>query len=391
MKAVIVISKFPPEYSGPGVRMPKLYRYLKDKIPDFSVQVVCNGIEHTGNAVYAYEDLPVTRLSAYGWNLPKWAHAHVARIAESIFTFLFLCRNCKSVDFVHILGNSGGTAAAILFARLFNLPTIMELVTAKAEPWQRFLFFIIKPHRNSIFITLTKNSRQRCLKNGYRPESIWLRPNPIDEDVYKPAGDEKFALRTALSPFKADDIVICSVAKIMPQKNQILLLKALVHLPEKYKLLVAGPLVESGPLYERDKQYIDSMYSLIAEHNLQNRVHLHTGFVRSADYMRATDIYGLPAWDEGFGTPMIEAMACGLPVIANSDEAAFKEWIKNGVNGYLCSIEKPQNWAEAIEKASQFSLDQRLAQSASVTNQAGQTGVYQTYADLIERLTLKGA
>ena len=65
--------------------------------------------------------------------------------------------------------------------------------------------------------------------------------------------------------------------------------------------------------------------------------------------MKAGDLYRMPAWNEGFGTPMLEVLGCGLPVIANKAEPAFREWIKPPENGALCDIKRPQEWAKAIE------------------------------------------
>src|SRR5262249_11222795 len=41
-------------------------------------------------------------------------------------------------------------------------------------------------------------------------------------------------------------------------------------------------------------------------------------------------------WDEPFGLVMIEAMACGTPVLAFAG-GAVEEVIRNGVNGWICA------------------------------------------------------
>ena len=58
-----------------------------------------------------------------------------------------------------------------------------------------------------------------------------------------------------------------------------------------------------------------------------------------------TDIYVQPSLYEGFGRPIIEAMACGIPVIANSIES-FQEII--GDAGMLIPVEKPEEWFSGI-------------------------------------------
>ncbi len=58
-------------------------------------------------------------------------------------------------------------------------------------------------------------------------------------------------------------------------------------------------------------------------------------FVKAEKYIKISDVYAMPAYNEGLGTPLLESIACGVPIVANSNEPSFKEWINNGENGYL--------------------------------------------------------
>lgn len=265
---------------------------------------------------------------------------------------------------------------------------MIELVTDKAQPCQKFLYARKScPPKNSVIVTFRSDTEEKCRKAGY-DKQIWKRPNPINEDVYKLEPDRKNKLRAALTPFQPDDIVISSVAKIIPQKNQTFLVDVMKSLPENFKLVIAGPKVADGPLFERDKLYLDNIYKKIEEYNLQDRVHIVPDYVDSSEFMKLADIYALPAYNEGFATPMLEANACGLPVIANEGEYSFREWIRNGENGFLCPMDA-ERWAEAFEKAAKFSEAQKEEQAAIITKQAGQKNIYKTYANLIKDLVKK--
>lgn len=386
MNVLIVASKFPPEYTGPGVRIPRLYDSIGEAIGLERKYVYCNGMEHIKADDYEYKGFQVKRRTV-SWprNLPKVGTAltHYLETVQAMETL----QKYKTVDLVHILGNSGATAAALAFARARKIPVLMELVTAEATPLQRFnLFRKIGPPKKSVIIALTQKAAEKCARLGFSKAQIWQRPNPIDENIFKPEPNSRAQLRKKFMPFDKNDIVISSVAKIMPQKNQLFLIEVLRRLPENFKLFIGGPLVREGPLYARDKAYLDQIYNNIAQYNLASRVHIVTDFVKAPVIMKASDIYALPAWNEGFGTPMIEAIACGLPAVANEGEAAFREWIVPGENGFLCSLDDPQGWAGAFEQAAVLPPEKRLANAALMHQKAGQNVIFKDYVRRIESL-----
>ncbi|MCB9991208.1 MAG: glycosyltransferase family 4 protein [Rhodospirillales bacterium] len=392
MNVLIIASKFPPEYSGPGVRIPRLYKAIGEELGIKRVEVLCNGLEKPYDEDYEHEGWPVKRRVAsyirqrkFPFNLlPSAVNGNLAYFAETV-AGLKMLEQYKDIDYIHILGHSGLTAAALSWAKCHDIPVLIELVTAKARPCQK-LFFIGKacPPENSVIMTFRSDTEEKCRAAGFDTQ-IWKRPNPINEEIYKLEPERKAALRAAHTPFKESDIVLCSVAKIIPQKNQRFLLDVLRELPEEYKLVIAGPKVVDGPLYERDKNYLQDIYDSIESYGLTGRVHIVPDYVESADFMKLADLYMLPAYNEGFATPMLEANACGIPVIANEGEYSFGEWIKNGENGFLCPLDAPK-WAQACRKAAEFPEKQRHEQAARITAAAGQKNIYKTYVNLINKL-----
>lgn len=397
VKTLLVISKFPPEYSGPGVRIPRLYKWFEEKGKAYDLKIICNGVEQVKNENYSYEGWPVRRITAEYLNklflalkfIPKRITHSLIYQYEFIKTLLilFLSPAYRDIHLIHLAGHSGGTAATLLWARMRKIPVLMELVTELARPQQKF-FFMFKaeiPQKGKV-VALTEKAKQACIELGLSEDKIWARPNPINDKIFKPDFDQKYTLREKLTPFGQDKIIISNVAKMMPQKNQYLILKALCHLPDKFCAVIAGPFIQEGPLYARDKKYVEEMKGFIAEHNLQSRVCLVADFVKADEYMKLADIYAMPAWNEGFGTPMMEAMGCGVPVVANAAEGAFQEWIRQGENGYLCDIQKPEEWAQAIEKAALFTEEQCLEISSFIHKKAGQGAIYSQYEDIINTL-----
>ncbi len=260
---------------------------------------------------------------------------------------------------------------------------MQELVNAEAPPRQRlFFWWEAGPQTGrSAIVAMNRIAVERCNRAGFRDE-VWYRPNPIDEGRFTPEFEHRQIYRRELTPFSEKDVVLCSVAKFMPRKNQLFLVEVLSRLPTNYKLLLAGPAVTSGKWYERDQAYLEHLRDVIKWRGVEDRVHLTLGFVDAARYMKASDVYCLPAWDEEFGTPMLEAMACGLPVIANSQEPAFVEWVKPGQTGFLCPLIEDR-WVMAAKAGSCLQEDELRSASAHVQRVAGQTVVYEEYKNWI--------
>lgn len=87
----------------------------------------------------------------------------------------------------------------------------------------------------------------------------------------------------------------------------------------------------------------------VRQHGLEDRVHL-VGFVRDEDlpavYSLAS-VFAFPSWYEGFGLPVLEAMACGTPVVA-ANNSSLPEVV--GESGLLVNAGAPEELAAALMK-----------------------------------------
>ncbi len=110
---------------------------------------------------------------------------------------------------------------------------------------------------------------------------------------------------------------ILHVGSLQPRKNIPLLLEAFAQLadPTLQLVLVGG----KGWLF-------DTIFKRVRSLNLIDRVRF-TGYVPDDDlpfWYNAADLFVLPSHYEGFGMPIVEAMACGTPVIA-ADNSSLPE------------------------------------------------------------------
>lgn len=75
-----------------------------------------------------------------------------------------------------------------------------------------------------------------------------------------------------------------------------------------------------------------------------------TGFVsetEKADHYRLADAYAMPSRGEGFGIVLLEAMACGVPVVASKLDGT-KEALRNGLLGILVNPDNPEEITTGI-------------------------------------------
>ena len=213
------------------------------------------------------------------------------------------------------------------FPMLRRVPTIVTFHDAIAESHPRLifpgararLFWNAKTwlaHRQaSRILTVSRNSRARiAVAFGIQESSI----DVVGEgpgDVFRPIRDLR-ALNSVLDRYRlpAAAPLVLYVGGISPHKNLDGLLRAFARLPERAHLAIVGD-------HAGDSFYgcYPRLLELRARLGLEPRV-TFTGFVPDEDLAllyNAATVLALPSFDEGFGLPAVEAMACGLAVVAS--------------------------------------------------------------------------
>lgn len=108
--------------------------------------------------------------------------------------------------------------------------------------------------------------------------------------------------------YNLPDEYVLSVGTLEPRKNALLLLRAIAQTKEKINVVLIG----------KSTSYQKQLDKLIAEEVLKDRVH----FVHQVDFKdlpmiyQASSLFVYPSRFEGFGIPIVEAIASGVPVIA---------------------------------------------------------------------------
>jgi len=203
-------------------------------------------------------------------------------------------------------------------------------------------------------------------KKGYKAQATYL-PLSIDPELYRPDPDRD-AFRRQFSG--GDEVVIGYLGRITEEKGLDTLFHALSLLPDKvqWKMVMVG-----------EGQYEEDLRSLAHTLGLNQNLEW-TGYVKhekAPRYLSAFDILVLPSetqpnWKEQFGRVLIEAMACGTPVLG-SDSGEIPHLIDRTGGGLIFSEGNPDHCSRQL---AQLLRDQELREKLA---QEGQVFVYDHY------------
>jgi glycosyltransferase involved in cell wall biosynthesis len=162
------------------------------------------------------------------------------------------------------------------------------------------------------------------LKSHFQRDDVAVIPNAVDTVRFTPEGRmaRRSASRQSLS-YAERDFVLLLIGNDWKKKGLDALLKALATLSDlPWRLLIVG---SDDPDFYR---------SLLERLDLQNRVRFERPSADVLSFYAAADLYAGPSLEDAFNLPILEAMACGLPVIA-SVHAGVSEYIRDFETGML--------------------------------------------------------
>jgi glycosyltransferase involved in cell wall biosynthesis len=190
-------------------------------------------------------------------------------------------------------------------------------------------------------ITISEDARRDVIELcGVPPERV----TPIllaADDRFQPASPDQIAAFRARHGLP--ERFVLYLGTLQPRKNIETLVRAYAQLrnegSDDHALVIAGG---------RGWQF-DSIFDLIRELGIEAFVHL-PGFVPDDDqplwYSSAT-VFAFPSRYEGFGLPLLEAMACGAPVVSSS-ASSLPEVV--GDAGLLVDPSDVEGWCSALRQ-----------------------------------------
>ena len=220
----------------------------------------------------------------------------------------------------------------VLFNPKFSLPFLSRLpkvfvlhgsewfAIPQSFPWYDRLYtrwFVPRYCRSATrFIAVSERVREDALAfTGTDPGRAVTVHNGFDRARFRPICDGD-ALARVRAQYKLPERFILWVGQIYPPKNFARLLRAFARIRERFdhSLVIAG----------EPRWSAQSDLALVNELGLGQRVRF-TGWLSHADLpalYNLAELFVFPSLYEGFGIPLLEAMACGCPVVTSSTGSA---------------------------------------------------------------------
>lgn len=211
--------------------------------------------------------------------------------------------------------------------------------------------------RAAQILTANTTDEAKELEEHYaaRPEQIVIVPPGVDLRTFHPC--DQPASRLALHIGAEDDVVLF-VGRIQPLKAPDVLIRAVAELRRRDRarwsrlrlVVIGGP---SGP----DSGWSASLPRLVGELGVDDAVTFRPHAARDElfRWYCASDVVGVPSYNESFGLVALEAQACGRPVVA-TDVGGLRHAVRDGRTGLLVDGHHATDWADALA----FVLDNPL-------------------------------
>jgi glycosyltransferase involved in cell wall biosynthesis len=256
----------------------------------------------------------------------------------------------------------------VFVARETNIPS-MNLLQSPYPRLFSFLYRRLYP-KFDLVICQSEDMKKDLVDNfGLCPTKLLVINNPVDMEFITQQAKE------GCSCYQSGVINLLAAGKLMFQKGFDLLLQAFARLDqERFHLTILGKGPEELPLKQRAQDL-----------GIAQRV-TFAGFQQNPyPYMAQADLFVLSSRFEGFPNVVLEANACGTPVVAFACPGGLKEIIREGENGMLARPENYLALAEKINEAARLSWEKNKIIS-SVSERYGVSKIIRQYEEAFSSL-----
>lgn len=208
----------------------------------------------------------------------------------------------------------------------------------KGCPKSNYLYYFVERSlaRKTDYLLTLNNEDYEASQRFKARHKIKISGIGIDVSKFKPENYTSL-LRHELN-LDQNAFILLSVGELIQRKNHESMIKALTTIPDQVCYVIAG-----------DGELWDYLNQLVSTLGLEKRVFL-LGYRRDIKNLcNSCDVFVLPSYQEGLSVALMEAMACGKPVIA-SEIRGNTDLIDNNIGGILVKANDISGYAKAINR-----------------------------------------
>lgn len=338
MKIGVLTSAYPEYEDDPhGIFVHRLMKEIKKKGHEVKVLAPFTG----GKTHYIMDGVEIERFNYFyprRWqrlcgrsgmvdNVKEGFFVKIQVLGFIFFNVIYTLLKFREVDLVHVQWPIPNALGALLLKKIYGIPYINTIHGEEVYLSKRFhtlpiLRYLVKNSSKSI--TNSSGTLKICLDSNLNKERLEVIPFGVDTDFFKPLNLDR----------DENIFQILSVGYLIERKGFEYLIKAMKEVLTKHEN-VQLKIVGSGPLENK-------LNNIITDMDLNEKVEILKN-VSDEDLLKLynlSDLFVLPSVvdsqgnTEGLGVVLLEAMACGLPVIG-SDVGGIPDIIEEGKTGFL--------------------------------------------------------
>ncbi len=391
MKVCMLAEGLPPAFGGAARQALQLARQLRAQ----GIGVFFIGAQMVPDSLR--EDV------LDGFKVYRVPHAQTGKLTKLrglLASWRIFWRERREFELLHLHSAHYLTLAAAMFAKFALGKRLLIKMTSIASDipsailrrsYPRLTWWMYR--RADAWVCMSPAQVEDCRRHGLPQSRIHLIPNGVDARRFRPveSADQRAELlhRLGLSPENRHLVFIGTIEK---DKGVELLVEAatiVCRSQRDVRFLLIGP-DGSGPGEAHVRpEFVQALRGRIRSAGLLDRIVLLGHRTNADEYLRCATMFVFPSRSEGFGTVLIEAMACGLPCVALNIPNVTANIISSGHDGIIIPTEEPGAFAQQIlSLLSDPALAARLGTAARATVQerfAIET-VASQYAELYRKL-----
>jgi len=317
---------------------------------------------------------------------PKIKYLGACIFIFSLAWYLFRIRNSFSIIQTEQINYVN--PFSILIGVILGKPTVLKLASSgtggdikkwDGNPVKRMFIGLAK--KATVIVALSDHIINELRDAGFLPGKIRRIGNGVDLSVYRKVGRKGEICKKLGLRLEGKNIIY--TGRLSPEKGLDFLIRAFSRLDKtmSLKLLIVGEGREEKKLKSLAKQLevTDSVIFVNSGYDIN-------------EYLQVSDLFILPSYHEGLSNSLLEAMACGLPVISTRVGGSI-DVIEDGINGLLVDVGNEEQLIYVISSVlNDTSMAVRLGENArkTVVERYNLDKIVETYVKLYSELDRAG-